>query len=122
MYCVLCVHCLTSFPSFFQVFIIETWQPPPTGYGSQRFITVYSNAPTIQLELNGKVVGTQTVPGFGQDDYGQCSFNLTYAAGNLTAVRQLQHRNHSGLLRAYSSAQPPPPRGKRYLAPLLIGC
>ena len=68
------------------VFIIETWQPPPAGYGTQRHVTVYSNAPTIQLELNGKVVGTQRIPDYGQDSYGQCSFSLTYAAGNLTAV------------------------------------
>ena len=54
---------------------------PPPGKSSTRSIHVYSNAPHIRLELNGKVVGTQDIPFFGMASFG----NVTYAAGTLTA-------------------------------------
>eukprot|EP00035_Acanthoeca_spectabilis_P016130 m.326674 g.326674 ORF g.326674 m.326674 type:complete len:946 (-) comp16485_c0_seq4:4008-6845(-) len=61
------------------VFILESWVAPPSG--TNRTINVYSNCPTIRLELNGKVVGTQSIPYFGM-----ATFSVTFAEGALTAV------------------------------------
>lgn len=46
-----------------------------------RSIHVYSNAPSVTLFVNGKSVGSASI-----DFFGTASFNVTYAAGNLTAV------------------------------------
>jgi beta-galactosidase len=40
----------------------------------------YSNCPTIQLELNGKVVGVQNIPFFGM-----ATFTVPFVEGTLTA-------------------------------------
>lgn len=61
------------------VFILESWVPPPQG--SNRSIHVYSNAPIVRLELNGVVVGTQSIPYFGM-----ASFSVKYFPGSLVAV------------------------------------
>mmetsp|Transcript_21952 Transcript_21952/g.65687 ORF Transcript_21952/g.65687 Transcript_21952/m.65687 type:complete len:416 (+) Transcript_21952:1830-3077(+) len=65
--------------SDYVVFILESWLPPPSG--TTRTIHVYSNAPTIRLELNGQTVGTQDIPYFGM-----ATFTVTYAEGTVTAV------------------------------------
>lgn len=64
----------------YTTFIIESWVPPPVG--SHRNINVYSNAASIRLELNGKVVGLQQVPYYAA----QVTFSVAYAPGNLTAI------------------------------------
>eukprot|EP00040_Diaphanoeca_grandis_P011360 m.58192 g.58192 ORF g.58192 m.58192 type:complete len:953 (+) comp22513_c0_seq2:99-2957(+) len=62
------------------VFIIESWLPPMSG--TTRSIHVYSNAPAIRLELNGKNVGEQTIPYFGMANFD----SVTFETGNLTAI------------------------------------
>ena len=63
-------------------FIIESWLPPlqGSGTGKNRTINVYSNAPKIRLELNGRLVGAQDIPFFGQ-----ATFSVAFAEGKLTA-------------------------------------
>eukprot|EP00463_Aulacantha_scolymantha_P000392 TRINITY_DN1231_c0_g1_i1.p1 TRINITY_DN1231_c0_g1~~TRINITY_DN1231_c0_g1_i1.p1 ORF type:complete len:334 (+),score=71.53 TRINITY_DN1231_c0_g1_i1:722-1723(+) len=63
------------------VFIIESWTPPPNTSSHNRSIHVYSNAPTVRLELNGAVKAVKTIAFFGM-----ASFSIAYAPGNLTAV------------------------------------
>ena len=61
------------------VFIIESWTPPAVG--TTRSIHVYTNAPTVRLELNGKTVATTSVAYFGMATFDK----VTYEAGTLTA-------------------------------------
>jgi hypothetical protein len=70
------------------VFIVETWQPAPAVYKrTNRTINVYSNAPGVRLEINGKAAtGVQKVEFFGQ-----AVFSVAYEAGNLTAVAVDEH-------------------------------
>lgn len=63
------------------VFIVESWTPPVNG-SKIRMIHIYSNAPSVGLELNGRPVGSaQSMPFFGAVEY-----NVTYVPGQLTAV------------------------------------
>jgi hypothetical protein len=64
------------------VHIIDTWAPVKGS--STRSIHVYSNAPSVRLEVNGKAVagGAIVIPFFGMATFD----SVTYAAGNLTAV------------------------------------
>lgn len=64
------------------IFILETWVPPPDGYGTHRNINIYTNAPNVRLELNGQIVGHQPVTPY----YNQATFKVEFAPGNLTAV------------------------------------
>ena len=67
-----------------QVFIIEAWQraPSSSGMGLSRNINVYTNAPSVRLELNGKPFA----PAQKVEFFGQATFKVAYAPGNLTAV------------------------------------
>lgn len=60
------------------VFVVESWLPPPAG--THRTINVYSNAPSVRLELNGKAVGTASI-----SHLSMATFSVEYAPGNLTA-------------------------------------
>lgn len=60
--------------------IVEAWQAPAPGHGA-RAIHVYCNAPFVALFVNGVQVGAPVhVP-----PYGMATWNVSYAAGNLTA-------------------------------------
>ena len=68
------------------VFIVDTWRIGLMADGSPmngtRSIHVYSDAPFVSMELNGKEVVTSTpTPG-----YMNAVFEIPYAPGNLTAV------------------------------------
>jgi beta-galactosidase len=51
--------------------------------GTKMQVNVYSNYPEIRLELNGKVIGTKTIPA---DSKLTASFEVPYEAGELKAV------------------------------------
>ena len=75
------------------LFIVESWIPPRNG--TNRSIHVYTNLATVELYVNGALVGpAQRVPYFGA-----ASFNIQYSAGNLTAVG----RDASGQIQARTS-------------------
>ena len=48
--------------------IVESWDAFPAGTSSDRDIHVYSSGTTIDLAVNGKKVGTQTVGGWHDAD------------------------------------------------------
>jgi hypothetical protein len=68
------------------VFIVDTWrmglQADGTRMNSTRNIHVYSDAPFVSLQLNGKEV----VPKTAMPGYMNGNFPVAYEAGNLTAV------------------------------------
>jgi len=68
------------------VFILETWQPRPAVYSKTnhtRTINVYTNAPGVRLQLNGKdITPVQKIEFFGQATFN----NVPFSPGNLTAV------------------------------------
>lgn len=70
------------------VFILESWLPPPDSSQSNRSIHVYSNAPSVRLELNGEIKETQYIHFFSM-----ASFSIAYKPGNLTAVALDQKGN-----------------------------
>ena len=85
------------------VFILETWQPAPAVYSKSnqsRTINVYTNAPGVRLELNGKpITGVQPVQFFGQ-----ATFNdVPFSPGNLTAVAVDAHNT---VLASHSAITP----------------
>ena len=59
--------------------IVDSWQPAPSS--KTRTITVYTNAPRVDLLVNGDRVDSLAVPFFGQATFE----NVEYAAGNVTA-------------------------------------
>jgi hypothetical protein len=68
----------------YSAFVPEAWIP---GYGAaagspKRTIHVYSNARVVELQVNGRTVGTQSMPFFGTATFP----NVTFETGNLTAV------------------------------------
>ncbi len=66
----------------YTIFIVDSWVPPPHG-NFPRNITVYTNAPSVRMLLNGKFVSRASVPYFGL-----ASFEIPYVPGNLTAIAE----------------------------------
>ena len=69
----------------FLVHIVQHWEPKTQsvpGDVDLRVIQVYTNAPQVQLFVNGKSVGRQFVQSYGWAEYK----NVTFTAGNLTAT------------------------------------
>lgn len=65
------------------VFIIEGWQPAPAVYHTpNRTINVYTNAPAVRLELNGRPITDEQQVAY----FGQATFTVRFEPGNLTAV------------------------------------
>jgi beta-galactosidase len=65
------------------LFIVESWNPPPSG--TTRSINVYTNLPSVKLQVNGKDVRggeAVAVPYFGQATFPA----VTYSHGVLTAI------------------------------------
>ena len=83
------------------VFIVESWTPPVNG-SLVRVIHIYSNAPTVGLELNGKPAGSnQSMPFFGA-----VSYTVPYTPGNLTAVAYDRHGRRAATFTRSSAGKP----------------
>ena len=73
--------------------IVESWDAFPTGTSSDRDIHVYSSGTTIDLAVNGKKVGTQTVGGWhdadpekGETPGGVTFSSVAWESGSLMAT------------------------------------
>ena len=68
------------------VFIVESWRTGVTAagrtLGPKRTVHVYTSAPLLKLELNGKEVVASVAP----PQYGNAEFEVVFKPGNLTAI------------------------------------
>jgi hypothetical protein len=66
--------------------IIDSWEAPPSG-SQNRTVHVFSNAPVVELQINGRRVESQEVPFFGT-----VAFTVPFEEGQVQALA----KGHSG--------------------------
>ena len=63
------------------VYVFPSWNLPKTMAGKDVLVRCYSNCERVELKLNGKSLGTQTMP-----RYKYVEWHVPYAPGRLTAI------------------------------------